>query len=431
MNEATVLVTGAAGFIGRHVVTALVAAGWNVRALVRRPLPPSPGVECFVGDMRDEGSLARAATSCSAVVHLAAATSDQADSEDVNVRGARRLVQACRGAACRRLVVVSTQSAKIARKGIYAATKASADELLLRSGLDVTILLPSIVYGDHDAGIFGTLHRIVTTHRIVPVLGDGRWHSAPVHVDDVVAALVACLDRPQSVGRCYDIGGPDRLAFDDLLDRIAAATGVSAPRKIHVPFTLALGLARLLSAAMQRPPLTVSNVLGSNQDTTLDIAAARADLGFDPMPLAEGLRRMFPDPALERLQDELRREAHRLGRYLVRGGADTASVERYVQAHLRLLPAEPDRVTAFARRHPAAIPFLDAAAALEGIEPPWRKRVLLMASILEAMPLHASLFLPARAHPVVLVIRLVGHGLLALGRAAVGAPLYLVLRRKV
>jgi NADH dehydrogenase len=124
----------------------------------------------------------------------------------------------------------------------------------------------------------------------VPVLGNGRWISAPVYIGDVSGAIVSCLDEDSTIGRSYDIGGPDQISFDELIDRISAALGLRR-RKLHVPFPVALTAAGVLARLLPRPPVTVSNVLGSNQDTHIDITPARRDFGFDPLQLDVGIKR--------------------------------------------------------------------------------------------------------------------------------------------
>ncbi|SFL87548.1 NAD(P)-dependent oxidoreductase [Variovorax sp. OV329] len=428
MRGTRILVTGGAGFIGRHTVAALRAAGYGVRVLVRHAgQAAAPGVEVAIGHMNDPASLREACTGCAGVIHLAAHTRDGPDADRVNVGGAACLIEACKAADCRRVVVVSTQSAKIERKGDYARTKAAADALFLASGLEVTLMLPSVVYGTLDDGIFGVLRRVVASHRVVPVLGDGRWRCAPVHVDDVAGALVRALDVPASIGRSYDLAGPQEIGFDALLDRIAQAQALPAPWKLHVPLSVSLAAADLLARLMKSPPISRSNVLGSNQDTHIDIGRARQDLDFDPMPLAAGLEALFG-----RIDDlaALRAEATALSRYLMGTAASPEIVQRYVDAHRVLLPATPDRITAFVRAHPWSAGLLDAAAAPRGMREPFRQRVLLMASVLEATPEHALRFLPASRSRFATLALLGWHGLRAVALAALGMPLYLLLRTR-
>src|SRR5579862_8368436 len=300
----TVLVTGAAGFIGKDAVAHLLQQGWRVKAMVRRPeaaavLPPGENLEVVYADMRDVEALRAALQGVNAVVHLAAAKSDEKDSDAINVGGARNLVASCRATGCSRIINISTQSAKLRRKGIYGRTKGQADAIFHDSGLAVTTLMPSLVYGDATSGVFGTVLKFVEKLPVVPVLGDGKWISAPIYVGDVSEAVIACLERDHTIGKRYDLGGPDQVSFDELIDRLAAARGQHR-RKLHVPLGVALLAARLAVMVLPNPPITVSNVLGSNQDTDIDIGPARQDWDFNPMDLATGLKRVLG----EQVEDE-------------------------------------------------------------------------------------------------------------------------------
>jgi NADH dehydrogenase len=406
----------------------LQEAGFHVRGFVRRPTPKLDelGIPVALGDMRDDAALRTAVAGCNGVVHLAAAKQDEEESDDVNVGGARRLVDACRRAGCRRLVIVSTQSTKIGRQGTYARTKAAADAVFRNSGLDVTILVPSIIYGESLEGIFGTLHKSIVKLPFVPVLGDGRWRSAPVYVGDVAEAIAACLVTPATCGRDYDIAGHESLDFNHLLDKIGVACGRGSRRKLHVPFILALLAARCLALLLSRPPITVSNVLGSNQDTAIDIAPARRDFGFSPIPLDVGLRRVFP----ERMDAEatLRAEARHFSRYLLGVDVTEEIATRYAAAHQRLFTEPVDRVTQFTRRYPSTIAFLDAAMSLTRTRQGLRKRILLMTAIMEASSIYADWFLPRRRSLASSAVRIGWAGVRAAGRAIIGVPLYIVLR---
>ena len=265
--------------------------GWRVKAMSRRAdalFDFDERLELVQADMRDEGSLRQAVAEVAVVVHLAAAKSDEPDSEDVNVRGAERLIKVCQAVGCDRIINISTQSAEIAQKGTYARTKSAAEKIFHNSGLQVTTLRLSVVYGEEESGVFGTVLKFVRRLPVVPVLGDGRWLSAPVYVGDVSKAIIACIENDNTIGKIYFVGGPECIYFDTLIDRICSALGVRR-RKLHIPFSISLWAARTLVALWPECPITVSNVLGSNQNTEVDIERARKDFGFDPLSLDEGL----------------------------------------------------------------------------------------------------------------------------------------------
>jgi len=361
-----------------------------------------------------------------AVVHLAAAKSDEKDSDDINIGGARRLVEVCRSADCHRIIHISTQSAKIARLGVYGRTKAEADRILRASGLAVTSLLPSVVYGEEPAGVFGTLRKFIEKLPVVPVLGDGRWISAPIYVGDVSNAILACLEQEATVGKQYDLGGPDQIPFDELIDRISAALRLHR-LKLHIPFGLSLMAAKIVAALVPNPPITVSNVLGSNQNTDIDIRPACRDFGFAPLGLAAGLARVFPSTP----HSELREEGRQIARYLLDVEPSPEILDRYVAGCRKLwasVSEEPE--TRWWRRHPHWLPLLDAAAGLVRPQSLVRKKVLFMAALLEATPEHAGFFLRPPLRMPWLLVRLAASGAWAVAKAVVGLPVLWWARRR-
>ncbi|MGH7319119.1 MAG: NAD-dependent epimerase/dehydratase family protein [Candidatus Rokuibacteriota bacterium] len=293
-----VLVTGAAGFIGRDLVDHLLESGYRVRAFVRparaRDLPVTERLAAAPGDLRDREALIEAVAGVQAVAHLGARKADEPDSVEVNVRGAERLAEACQRKGVRRLVNVSTQSVKLPRAGTYGRTKGEAERVLHASGLDVTSLRPSVVYGPDVTGVFARMRHFMIRLPVLPVIGDGRWRSRPIHVRDVSRAVRACLESDATIGGIYDLGGPDEVSMDEFLDMIGATLGIRR-RKLHIPASLGLVAASVLSRLMERPPVTVSNVLGSTQEASCDPSRAVAALGIAPVGIAEGLDRMMDE----------------------------------------------------------------------------------------------------------------------------------------
>ena len=293
MTNRTVLITGATGFIGRRLA-ALLSREYAVRCLVRdvgRAKATLPaGVELAAGDMTDAASLRAALAGADAVVHLAALKSDEPDIVSVNVGGALNLVEACRAAGVGRVINIGSQASRLARRGAYGETKARADEVFAASGLEVTTLVPSLVYGPGDPGVFGKLARVTATAPFVPVIGDGSVRFQPVHVDDVCAVIAGSLAEPRTIGRTYAVGGPASGTFVELIDLIGAALG-RKPLKLHIPYWAAMALARLMGLFLSSPPLSASNVAGAVQSAPeADYGAVFAELGLEARSLAEGLK---------------------------------------------------------------------------------------------------------------------------------------------
>lgn len=288
-----IFVTGGSGFVGKYVVAWLLERGVPIRALVRSPYraPFSfhPNLELAVGDMLDEASLARAVSGAHAVVHLAANKYDPQKAFDVNVRGARNLVSACERAGVQRFINVSTQSAKIKQQGVYGSSKREAEDVFRNSKLNLTTIRPSLVYGPDEQSLFGFIAQQVMNLPVVPVLGSGEWRMWPVHVDDVAASILACLHRDETIGKTYDVGGADEVSLNQIIAMIGDAVG-KKPRTVHIPFKVALAMAYAAAAILPNPPIRPDNVLGSNQDTHLDIEPMMRELHIEPVSLREGVR---------------------------------------------------------------------------------------------------------------------------------------------
>ncbi len=425
-----VLVTGAGGFLGKDLIRHLLDQGFHARAMLRwgtvSPFHPDDRLEWVHADMRDVESLKRAVMGSSAVVHLAAAKNDEPYSLEVNVTGARLLVDACRIAGCSRLINVSTQSAKIGRKGRYGLTKSAADQTFHSAGLSTTTLRPSVIYGEGKSGVFGFIAYAVQKSPLIPVLGDGNWLSAPVYVGDVSSAICSCLRNRRTIGKTYDIGGPELVTLDGLIDGICGALKVRR-RKVHVPFRMALLGARVLSAILPRSPVTVSNVLVLSENTRIDIEPARNDFGFDPIPLDRGLTKVFQKSSLT-AEGMIAADFRRIARYLIDVDPEPELVRRYLDAHKLLLGGVPCSEINYVRRHPAALPYLDAAAGVLASQSQFRRQIVVAAAILEASPRHADIFLKTFDHRAKALWQCVVLGVVSAFKILVGVPWLLMIR---
>ena len=386
MSHMRVLVTGAGGFVGRAVISRLSADCINVVALVRNSDVSIPGATTVIGDMTDPDSLAQVLTGVDAVVHLAAAKSDEQDSYAVNVSGMRNLIRACTEAGTDYIVFVSTASVKIERKGLYASTKREAERLLEESGIPHTILRPSVIYGDLKSGVFGALVRAARLP-VVPVFGDGLWLSWPIHVDDVACAISIALQKElQSV---YDVGGPDRVTFDEIIQGIRTdVLHRSQAIILHIPAFLGMMAARFFSAVTSRPPITVSNILGSTQNISWDADTFFRDFDFRPRTLAAGLQE------LGRMTETSEADiffAYVYSRSGIRYKPSQAMRERYAYACAQagIGTAHPLVV-----RHPILIGMLDAATALRSRDSGLHQRLRIASALVETDVESAQWLLP-------------------------------------
>ena len=290
-----VLVTGASGLIGRRLVARLLRAGYTVGAFVRSPGAVADlsgdGLAVVSGTIEDRAAVERAVAGRDAVVHLAAAAGvvDEAVVHAVNVGGTDNVLGAARAMGTRRIVFTSTISAAREHMGPYGRSKLLAEEHVRAGGVPFVILRPSLVYGGGDVGLVASLARWLRAFPVMPVIGDGRIEIDPVHIDDLCSVIEACLVRDDVLGRTYDVLGPDRVTLDEFLRRLGDVLGVHRTL-VHLPARPALLAARLLSAVMSHPPITVDNVLGLTSPAQVDRGASARDFPIAWTRLDDGLR---------------------------------------------------------------------------------------------------------------------------------------------
>ena len=307
------LVTGAAGFIGAHVVAALTDAGAEVRAFDRRALP-DVNAEPVIGDILDSDAVRRAAEGCDAIFHLAAlysyARGDAAAMHAVNVEGTRVVLDVAARNGRRRVVHTSSCATCGPAPGRHATeadgppaweldvpykrTKLEGERLALRAardGLDVVVVNPTTPVGPGD-------RRPTPTGRMVADVARGRSRAYlrgsalnVVAVEDVAASHVRAHERGRA-GERYLLGG-ENLALREVFAIVARAAGRRPPRP-GIPWALAHGAARagdLASRLVGREPslLVLDAVRVARLPMTFDDAKARRELGHRSRPAAQAL----------------------------------------------------------------------------------------------------------------------------------------------
>jgi NADH dehydrogenase len=293
-----VLVTGAAGEVGKHLVRRLSADGWTVRALV---LPRDPlrarldGLGCQIveGDIRDPAALPAAVAGADTVLHLAAVilARDPALFETINRQGTANMVAAAAAAGVRHFVCVSSASVVYPRLTPYGRSKLAAERLLAaETRLAHTIVRPTLVYDETGGQEFMLFRRYLRRFPIVPFIGPGTAIKRPVHAEDVVDGLARIAGNPVCFGKTYNLSGPDPISLADLGKLILTLEGAQRPF-LHVPLPICRGLAALLGRVMKDPPITPYAVAGFTNDADLDCAPATADFGYRPRGVHDGLAR--------------------------------------------------------------------------------------------------------------------------------------------
>ncbi|OGA05304.1 MAG: hypothetical protein A2W68_05915 [Betaproteobacteria bacterium RIFCSPLOWO2_02_64_14] len=235
MEITGVCVLGGSGFVGRHVCHQLAARGYRVRVPTRdreraKQLILLPTVDVVVANVHDPRALNDAVAGSDAVINLVGVLHDARGERGfagAHVDLARKVVAACRDAGIRRLLHMSALNADPAAPSAYLRSKGEAEAIVRSSGLDVTILRPSVIFGPDDS----FLNPFARALQFLPimVLPCPRARFQPVYVEDVAAAFMRSLDDLGSAGKAYDLCGPRVYTLRELLEYVGAATGRRRP----------------------------------------------------------------------------------------------------------------------------------------------------------------------------------------------------------
>jgi len=287
-----VLVTGAAGLVGIHTCRELVRNGWKVRAMVRDPARAAMklgqlSVEFRVGDVRDAGALRSALSGCGAVVHLAAIAIEKKGETYLqsNTAATERLISAARAESVRRIIFMSQNGADSASRFPFLHSKGVAQDSVKSSGLQWTILRPSVIFGPEDefVNVLGRL--IVLSPKIFPLPGGGTARFQPVAVDDIAKVVRLSLEKKETVGKIYDLGGSVPLTLRQMTERILSAMGTTRTL-MPVPLSILRPIVALAQRLLPNPPVT-SNLLDLLAlDNTVANNALTEIFGVTPMPFA-------------------------------------------------------------------------------------------------------------------------------------------------
>ena len=288
-----ILVTGASGFVASHLIPRLLKDGHQLRCLVTNEAEgariKAPGVELAIGNITDPESLRAAASGVDIVIHLVAVIRESGRNtfQRVNVEGARNMVEAAKGAGVKRFIHMGALGATPDPAYKYLNSKWLGMEAVRNSGLDFSMLQPSVMFGEGAGFIASLVRSIRMAPFIVPIAGDGQTKLQPIWVGDVVSCVMK-LVAGEKRGETCQIGGPEILTYDAMIDEIMRALG-EKKTKIHVPRGLMKPGVAVMDALLSNPPVTMVEFKSMEIPNTTEPEAVEKQFGFKPKRLRDGL----------------------------------------------------------------------------------------------------------------------------------------------
>jgi uncharacterized protein YbjT (DUF2867 family) len=292
MSIAQVTVFGGSGFIGRHIVRRLAQRGLRVRAAVRRPeladflrtMGDVGQVVPVQANLRYADSVAAAIVGSQAVVNASGiqVSRGRQNFTAVHVEGVRHIATAAKRSGVARLIHISglgTDNAE-SEENAFVRSKIEGEKTVRDAFPGTTILRPSVVFGPEDRFI-NNMAVAVRLAPFIPAIGGDRTSFQPVYVGDVAAAVLACLDRPETAGQTFELGGPKVYTMRQIAELILESMG-REKRIVTMPFSMAR-LMGLVGQFLPNPPLTLDQAMLLEVDSVVRPGRqGLAELGITP-----------------------------------------------------------------------------------------------------------------------------------------------------
>lgn len=302
-DSLTVLVTGATGFVGRHLVPALLERGHQVRAMTRHPETYDGPGEPVGGDVSDPGSLAEALTDVDVAVYLVHSLDDD-DFERRDSDAARGFGLACAATGVRQIVYLGGLGRDDDDLSEHLRSRREVERRLADAGVPVTTLRAAVVVG--AGGISWEMTRQLVKN--LPAMVVPKWAATltqPIALDDVVRYLVGVVGVEEAYGRTYEVGGSDRLTYVEMLQQAAEQmTGHRVPI-VTVP-VLTPQLSSYWIAFVTDVDVTTGRNLIDSMGTEVVVTddSIRALVPGDPLSYAEAVRRALEQARQREQQDD-------------------------------------------------------------------------------------------------------------------------------
>jgi nucleoside-diphosphate-sugar epimerase len=303
-----IIVTGGAGLVGQNLIQRLVACKvGDIVAIDKHPANTAllrklhPDITVIEADLAQPGDWEESFSGADALVlnhaQIGALTEEPFIAN--NVTASERVVAAAKAAGIGNIVHISSSVVNSAAHDFYTESKKAQEKLVVASGLPITVLRPTLMFGWFDRKHLGWLARFMQKVPVFPIPGDGRYLRQPLFVGDFCEIIVACLDRPHH-GQAFNITGLERIDYIDLMRAVKVSTGAKAPI-ITIPYSLFGLLLKTYALVDKNPPFTVNQLQALVTPDVFEVIDWPGLFGVTPTPLKSALDISYRDPTYSQI----------------------------------------------------------------------------------------------------------------------------------
>lgn len=277
-----VLVTGGTGFTGSRLIPLLLKNGFKVRAFVRPTSDRSPlssfEVAWATGDFANPETFIAALRGVDALINIASLGFGHAES----------ILKSMKEAGVQRGLFISTTAIFTQLNAGSKSIRLAAEDAIQASGVDYTILRPTMIYGTPRDRNMWRLIRLLKITPIMPIFGDGESLQQPIFVDDVAQAVLLALQNDATIRKSYNIAGKAPLTYNEVIDTVASALGKRV-WKLHLPYRPIVRALQFTERLRLRLPIKAEQVLRLNENKAFSYDEAGRDFGFSPRSFEVGI----------------------------------------------------------------------------------------------------------------------------------------------
>lgn len=288
-----ILLIGATGFTGRYVLDLLLEKGHQVTCLVRKSSNTDgldgKNVKIRTGDLSNYSSLVSAARNNDALIYIA----------NLSEGYVSNIVKCCNEVGINRLIFTSSTAIFTNLKPAIKEVKLEAERLIKESGIDYTIIRPTMIYGTNRDRNMCRLVNYIKKYPVIPVIGSGQFLQQPVYVEDLAKSYVLALENPNSIGQEYNIAGGAPLTYNEVLSKTSRLMDKKL-LKIHMPLQLCAFLFGAYEKMSKRPKFTKEQAHRLNENKNFSIEKAQNDLGYTALTFDEGMSRELKQMGVNR-----------------------------------------------------------------------------------------------------------------------------------
>ncbi|PIV65761.1 MAG: hypothetical protein COS10_09775 [Nitrospirae bacterium CG01_land_8_20_14_3_00_44_22] len=289
-----IFIAGASGFVGGHLIDALLKSGYKLRCLARSEKAEKAlrgkGIEVVSGDITIPETIKGALDGVDFVIHLVGIIEEKGSATflKVHVEGTRSLIAEAKRAGVKHFFYQSALGADKSSFSGYLRTKAEAEEIVEASGIHWTIFRPSLIIGKWD-GFTKRLKNLIKRAPVIPIPGDGKSRLQPIYINDWVKCMLRALASPESFKGIFEIAGQQQLTYNEIVKELADVMK-SKKTITHIPMGLMKLGALLAEKTIPFLPVSSGQLRLLEIDNICDIHSVERNFGFKPAKYKDALK---------------------------------------------------------------------------------------------------------------------------------------------